>query len=131
MSGNYIDLPVEGGGSGSGVSSVNGATGSIIVSGSGGISVNTTGQDITISGAGGSATNRVQVITLAAFDISNKYVTLTETPTAPSDVTLSIGTAPGQSYGVDYTVSGTILTWSGLGLDGVLSIGDILTINYF
>ena len=130
MADNYVDLPVENGGSGSGVSSINGATGSIIVSGSGTVSVNTVGQDIQITGTG-SNTNKVQIIVLAPFDINNKYVTLTSMPTTPSDVVLMVTDAPSQFYGVDFSVSGTQLTWSGLGLDGVLSVGDTLTISYF
>ena len=68
--------------------------------------------------------------TLTATDITNKYVTLTSTPSTPAFVDLVIRNAPSQSYADDYTVSGTQLTWNALGLDGVLAAGDILFAQY-
>lgn len=68
-------------------------------------------------------------ITLSSTDISNKYVDLVVTPGFPNLSRLSIGGGPDQVYGVDFQVSGTLLTWNGLNLDGILEAGDILIIT--
>lgn len=84
-------------------------------------------------GGGGSVTVYqpvVEIITLTLGDITSKFVELANTPYIASDVLLSIGGAPGQTYGLDYIVSGNNLDWDGLGLDGVLVAGDVLTISY-
>lgn len=76
-------------------------------------------------------TQIVQYKTLDATDITNKYITI---PASPGDVTkvlLDVIKGSSQEYGVDFSVSGTQLTWNGLGLDGQLNIGDILRYHYF
>lgn len=57
MSSNYIELPVEGGGAGAGVSSLNGLTGTLSLLPGSGISITPSGGSITITntGSGGSA----------------------------------------------------------------------------
>ncbi len=67
---------------------------------------------------------------LDGTDISNKFVMLTHSPSSPE---LSILTVIGgivQEYSIDYVISGSTLSWSGLFLDGVLSDGDVLLIQY-
>jgi len=76
---------------------------------------------------------RVETFTLTATDITNGYVDLAATPDVATDVVLLVKDAPAQFYGTDYTMDGTVtnrLTWSGLGLDGVLSAGDSITVIY-
>lgn len=73
---------------------------------------------------------QVELFTLISTDISNGYVTLASMPTSSSYVVLLIQTAPNQFYGIDYTVIGSKLSWTGLALDGILSIGDNLTVLY-
>jgi hypothetical protein len=86
------------------------------------------------SGGGGGSTTVyqpvVEVITLVLGDLSSKFVELANTPFIASDVTLSIGGAPGQTYGDDFVVTGNILSWNGLALDGILVAGDKFTISY-
>jgi len=76
--------------------------------------------------AAGSRT--VDLFTLSSTDISNGYVTLSGTPNVASATELHVKGAPAQFYGDDYTVSSNQLSWSGLGLDGVLVAGDKLTV---
>jgi len=69
--------------------------------------------------------------TISSGEATAKALTLVQTPSISSEVTLGISGGGFQFYGDDYTVSGTTLSWSGLGLDGILSAGDKLVIGYF
>lgn len=51
-------------------------------------------------------------------------------PKYPSRVVLLIRGGPNVYYGDDFTVSGSTLSWAGLGLDTILADGDKLTIQY-
>jgi len=73
-------------------------------------------------------TRIVNHFTLSSTDIANKYVTLSGSPSIANATVLHVKSAPAQNYGDDYTVSGQQLSWSGLGLDGVLVAGDKLTV---
>jgi len=80
-----------------------------------------------------SVTRRVETFTLAGGDITNKYVTLANTPAAAGRVILLVKGAPAQFYGDDYAMDGTVttrLTWDSLALDGILASGDKLTVEY-
>jgi hypothetical protein len=81
-------------------------------------------------GSGGSSTYTVNKFTLSGTDITNKFVTLSGTPTTPSDTILDVIGGPSQDYSVDFTVTGSTLSWSGLTLDGVLIAGDKLIIQF-
>lgn len=74
----------------------------------------------------------VEEITLDAGMISAKKVTLTYTPLTAAYVELVVLGGGEMDYGSDYSVNvGTKeLSWSGLTLDGVLVVGDILKIKY-
>lgn len=79
------------------------------------------------------AADVAEQFTLAAGDITNKYVDLANTPNAAGNVHLVVQSAPGQSYGDDYQMDGVTtnrLTWAALGLDGELTAGDKLTVFY-
>jgi len=81
--------------------------------------------------AGPSTNYIVNVFTLTSTDILNKYVTLTATPVTPATTVLSVVGGPVQVYGNDYQIiGGNQLNWSGLFLDGVLSSGDILIVQF-
>jgi hypothetical protein len=80
-----------------------------------------------VSGAGGY--NPRPVITLNSTDIANKYYDLVVTPSFPSLTRLQVIGGSEQVYGTDFTISGTLLSWNGLTLDGVLEIGDKLVVN--
>ena len=71
--------------------------------------------------------------TLTATDITNKYVTLGNTPSSPSSVSLDVIGGPPQEYGVDFVMDGTNpdrLSWDGYALDGVLEAGDKIRVTY-
>lgn len=78
----------------------------------------------------GGASYYVENITLTAPQAAAKQVTLTFSPISPSQVAVDAIGGGAQFYGDDFTVSGAVLSWSGLGLDGVLATGDKLRIIY-
>lgn len=60
-----------------------------------------------------------------------KEIELDNSPTQPLRTLLFIDGAPPAFYGLDYTVSGNVLTWSGTRLDGLLEVSDRVKIVYF
>lgn len=80
--------------------------------------------------SGGTASYFVNKVTLDSTDIVNKYVTLTGSPTEVSNTILNIVGGVIQDYSVDFTVIGSQLSWNGLGLDGILTVGDKLIIQF-
>lgn len=68
--------------------------------------------------------------TLTAPEIAAKAITLIETPTTPNEVVVSVYGGSVAFNGSDFTVSGTTLSWSGLGFDGLLSTGDKIVVEY-
>ena len=75
-------------------------------------------------------TTESEYFTLDGTDITNKYVTLANAPTTATETTMDIVGGTTQFYGTDYSVTGTTLTWSGLGLDGIFEAGDIFRTTY-
>lgn len=71
-----------------------------------------------------------QRVTLNSGQVTAKAVTLTFAPTVPSNTRLTVIGGPEQNFSTDYTVSGSTLSWSGLALDGVLAVNDILNITF-
>jgi hypothetical protein len=77
-----------------------------------------------------SASIKTEFRTITGPEATAKQLTLVETPSMANETALDfIGVGP-QFYGIDYTVSGTTLSWSGLSLDGLLLAGDRVRINY-
>lgn len=72
----------------------------------------------------------IETRTISSGENTAKQLTLAFTPSSPTKVLLSIAGAPTQYYGLDYTVSGNILSWSTLALDGILTTGDNVIIEY-
>lgn len=85
--------------------------------------------DVAISGNYAEA-YRVEKFTLNAGDITAKSITLARTPVSASKTILIVIGGAEQDYGVDYTVSGAILDWDGLALDGILESGDKIIVLY-
>lgn len=71
-----------------------------------------------------------EIIPITNTDVTNKYVTLTTTPLNPNAVRLNMVGGIEQLNGVDFTVTGNILSWDGLGLDGFIDNTDILIVQY-
>ena len=61
---------------------------------------------------------------------TTKQITLTNTPTNDADVQLVVYGGVAQNEGPDYSVSGTTLSWNGLGLDGIIEAGDKIAVSY-
>jgi hypothetical protein len=74
----------------------------------------------------------VEVVTLLAGDITAKQITLSNTPKTAAQVKLTPldPAGPAQENGVDFSVSGTTLSWNALGLDGVLEANDKIEVRY-
>jgi len=84
----------------------------------------------TIASAAASGTWNVEYPVLNNTNITNKFVTISNAPSVPSDVLLDIIGGSSQEYSVDFIVSGVQLSWNGLALDGILLSGDKLRITY-
>lgn len=88
---------------------------------------------VVTSGGGGGGVNEYKpepVITLSSGDVASKSITLSDIPTNVNKTRLSVIGGVDQAYGDDFTVSGSTLSWNGLGLDGVLTTGDKLLVEY-
>jgi hypothetical protein len=60
----------------------------------------------------------------------NTFVTLSPAPVDPDSVVLRVRGAASQVEGTDYIVSGNQVSWSGLGLETLLTLGDEIEITY-
>lgn len=69
-------------------------------------------------------------IILDSAAINNKYIGLTYTPTNTNNMSLSISYGPSQKKDTDWSITGSQVSWDGLGLDGELEIGDVIIISY-
>lgn len=83
-----------------------------------------------VLGGTGSVPN-TEFITISAPQAAAKSVTLAHTPQTANQTLLDIVGGTAQFYGSDYTVSGAVLSWSGLALDGVLAAGDKIRVSYY
>jgi len=85
-------------------------------------------------GGGGGGTGSVDDVahyhTLTTGEVTAKAITLPATPRTSSRVLLDVIGGCAQVFGEDFTVAGSILSWSGLGLDGILEAGDKLRVYY-
>lgn len=73
---------------------------------------------------------QVQLFTLGSGDITNGYVTLSMAQATPAATILLVENAGNMFYGVDFTVTGSQLIWTGFALSGILASGDNLTVSY-
>lgn len=79
---------------------------------------------------GTSALPKTEFRTLSSIEAAAKSLTLAQTPSIPGEILVDAIGGSAQEWAVDYTVSGAVLSWSGLGLDGVLATGDKLRVFY-
>lgn len=82
-----------------------------------------------IAGASGNPT-KVEVITVTGPMITAGELTLSESCASPSEALVFLDGGSVQKPGVDFNVAGNILSWSGLGLETIISVGDILIVQY-
>lgn len=72
----------------------------------------------------------IEVVTLTAQHILEKKIKLQTLPRVSGSTLVTPSGGPLQIYGVDYAVVDDELIWSGMGLDGVLEVNDILICQY-
>ena len=82
------------------------------------------------SGGGGTGNFKVEELELTSTEITNKEVSLQESPIV-GNVILDVMQGTSQRYGIDFTITNNILSWSGSELDGLLEVSDSLRIAYF
>lgn len=68
--------------------------------------------------------------TLNTDNIQSKQITLPRQPAAESSLVFIPSGGSAQIPGIDFTVTGSTITWENLGLDGTLSIDDKILITY-
>lgn len=105
--------------------------GDIILKGTGSTTVTRSGQTFTINTTVPASSPTFEYRTISAGEESAKQLTLGATPATANKTILDVRGAGAQFYTDDYTVSGAVLSWSGLGLDGVLTAGDKVRITYY
>lgn len=71
-----------------------------------------------------------QSITVSITNVTQKKVSLSDTPLFPSNVTLLIMGGIHQLNGTDFEVVGNEVRWNSLGLDGFIEENDVLLIQY-
>ena len=104
------------------LSGVGGTGSSGIVSGVGGTGV-------LLTDVANSDTVEYRDISLAEF--TAKALTLSANPLVSGKVQMDLLEGPPLRFGIDYTVAGTSVSWTGVGLDGKIASGDKLRITYF
>lgn len=88
-----------------------------------------------VSGGGGGPggpdnTVFIETRTISALEITNKSLQLTQNPSFPAETSLSVVQGSSQAYGQDFIVTVSVLSWNGLGLDGLINAGDEVVITY-
>jgi hypothetical protein len=84
-----------------------------------------------IPGVSPSSNNVVNYFTLTSTNILEKKITLNSIPAVPEKTILDVITGGPQKYETDFVVTGNELSWDGLNLDGELSEGEDLRVEYF
>lgn len=72
-----------------------------------------------------------QLITLSSGNIVSKSFAIASTPLVPANLKLFLEGGPKAVYSRDFSVSGTTVSWSGLGLEGFLEAGEQVEVYYF
>lgn len=81
-------------------------------------------------GGGGGSTENVEYHTVTSGEETAKQFTLSNTPTVGGNTLVDIITGGPQQLTVDFTITGNVFDWNGLGLDGILTAGDVVRLHY-
>lgn len=94
---------------------------------------NSSGTEYLIFNAGvpGVGGYEVEQFTITEAQELAAEIELASTPTEPTRTLLFIDGAPATFYGLDFTVTGNVLSWGGTRLDGLLLEADLVRIVYF
>jgi hypothetical protein len=79
---------------------------------------------------GGGNSIQIENFTITPPILSTKQVILALPPTIPEVTILTPLGGIQQEYGVDFSITGNILSWNGLGLDGYFVINDKFSVIY-
>ena len=88
------------------------------------------GIPVAIPGSGGAQTGFREVFTLTNTELTNKGLTLSNTPNPANKVTITVQGGVTQFYNVDFTVSGDQISWDSLSLELYLVTGDKIIVDY-
>lgn len=80
--------------------------------------------------AAGGGGYKSETFILDSTMISNKQVNLSVINAEPSETLLFVAHGTIQKFGVDFTAVGSVVSWTGLGLETIIDVGDILIIQY-
>lgn len=72
-----------------------------------------------------------ETITISHVHMLMKRVTLTNAPLPGYDTIIFPRGGCAQFLGDDFSVDGMFVSWEGLGLDGLLEVGDIIHVDYY
>jgi len=67
---------------------------------------------------------------VTAGESAAKEITLTHVSTKPTEVTVDVPGGTPQTYGVDFIVSGDVLSWNGYGMETIIAENDRIRVNY-
>jgi hypothetical protein len=76
-------------------------------------------------------TNNVFYLSITPTNVTNKYVTLASTPLEPTKLLGDIVGGGTLEYGYDFNMVGQNFNWNGFALDGLISSGDLIRVQYF
>ena len=124
--------PAGGGGGGTGnIASINGQVGpAISILPGTGIGIVTNSNTITISATDLDASEVLEYHTITGGEAAAKQFTLSATPLTANKTMVDIITGGPQNFGTDFTITVNVFDWNGLGLDGILTTGDIVRCHY-
>ena len=74
---------------------------------------------------------KVETRTLTSAEVTNGQLTLIAAPFDGTQVLIDVIEDGPQAYGLDFTVSGQVINWTGLAMAPAVSAGSILRIQYF
>jgi hypothetical protein len=86
--------------------------------------------DLTEAGSTTGFLSKTEYRTISAGEITAKGLVLTQLPSSPTEVSFDFIHGTSQNYGTDFIVTGTLVDWTGLSLDGFISAGDLVRITY-
>lgn len=122
MTTGYIDLPLEGGSGGSGITSINGnTTAAQVITGGTGISVSSVAGTTTITATGSGSGTVTSVSVTTANGVSGTVATPTTTPA----ISLTLGAITPSSVAASGTVTGSNLSGTNTGDQTITLTGDV------
>lgn len=74
---------------------------------------------------------RVENRLITGGEITAKQLTLAATPYTNSEVIVDVRSGSPQVYGLDFVVTGAVLSWNGYALDGQIIAGSYLRVVYY